>query len=146
MLKIIDKSEDSQDYTLTLTLPYDQRQKARLHTTLDNGDEAGLFLKRGDTLRGGDILIAESGEQIKVISADEEVSLVNSSDTHLLARACYHLGNRHVPVEIHSAHIKYLKDHVLDHMIEQLGLAVLHEHSPFEPESGAYTHHHSHAY
>jgi urease accessory protein len=144
MLKIIDKAERSQDYTCTLTLPFELRQKARLHTTLDNGDEAGLFLKRGETLRGGDILITESGEHIKVISADEEVSRVNSSDSHLLSRACYHLGNRHVPVEIHSTHIKYLKDHVLDHMIEQLGLTVLHEQSPFEPESGAYSHHHTH--
>ena len=144
MLKIIDKTESSQDYTRTLTLPFDLRQKARLHTTLDNGDEAGLFLKRGEPLRGGDMLIAESGELIKVISADEDISRVNSTDTHLLARACYHLGNRHVPIEIHTTYIKYLKDHVLDQMIEQLGLTIVHEHSPFEPESGAYSHHHSH--
>ncbi|MEM7304425.1 MAG: urease accessory protein UreE [Pseudomonadota bacterium] len=144
MIRITEKSVDTQEYSRTLTLPFDLRQKARLHTTLDNGDEAGLFLKRGDTLRGGDILIAESGEYIKIISADEDVSSVYTSDTLLLSRACYHLGNRHVPIEIQSDHIKYIRDHVLDHMLEQLGLSITHEVSPFEPESGAYAHQHEH--
>ena len=144
MIKIIEKADHSHDFTWTLTLPFDLRQKARLHTTLDNGDEAGLFLKRGDTLRGGDILKAESGEKIKVISADEEVSTVYSSNSLLLTKACYHLGNRHVPVEINSTYIRYSKDHVLDQMIEQLGLDITHELAPFEPESGAYSHGHNH--
>ena len=144
MLKIIEKSAGAKDFSQTLTLPFDLRQKARLHVTLDNGDEAGLFLKRGDTLRGGDILLAETGELIKVVSANEEVSKIDSNDTLLLTRACYHLGNRHVPVEIHSSYIQYLKDHVLDHMIEQLGLTITHQFAPFEPESGAYSQAHSH--
>ena len=144
MIKIIEKAEHTYDVTWTLTLPFELRQKARLHTKLDNGDEAGLFLKRGDTLRGGDILKAESGENIKVISADEDVSTVYSSNSLLLTKASYHLGNRHVPVEIHSTYIRYLKDHVLDQMIEQLGLEITHEQAPFEPESGAYSHGHKH--
>ncbi|MEM8844780.1 MAG: urease accessory protein UreE [Pseudomonadota bacterium] len=144
MKRITEKADHAHDFTLTLTLPFELRQKARLHTTLDNGDEAGLFLKRGDTLRGGDILKADSGENIKVISAKEEVSTVYSSNSLLLTRATYHLGNRHVPVEINSSYIRYCKDHVLDQMIEHLGLTITHELAPFEPESGAYSHGHSH--
>lgn len=129
-------------------LPYELRQKSRLKVTLDDGREAGLFLERGDILRGGDCLQAEDDSIIQVEADKETVSTVHSNDPLLLARACYHLGNRHVPLQIRAQQLTYLHDHVLDDMLKQLGLEVNTCKAPFEPESGAYGsaagHGHSH--
>lgn len=145
MIKFTTRVNSKVDSELTLTLPFESRQKARLHTKLDNGSEAGLFLPRGQVLRSGDKLQAETGEVVEIISAHENVSTVTSEDSHLLMRASYHLGNRHVPLEIKPTYLRYQYDHVLNEMIEQLQLSVKQESAPFEPESGAYKHsHHSH--
>lgn len=146
MLKLTSISNEQSEYVASLTLPFEHRQKARLHTTLDDGQEVGLFLPRGLIIRGGDILLAETGERVKVISADEKVSTVSTIDSLLLARACYHLGNRHVPIQISNSWIRYLHDHVLDEMIEGLGLSIKQELAPFEPEPGAYSSHYTHAH
>ena len=91
-------------------------------------------------MRHGNILRAESGLLVKVIAAKENVSIVYSDDKVLLMRACYHLGNRHVPLQVSDDFLRYQKDHVLDEMVVGLGLEVSHEQSSFEPESGAYAH------
>jgi len=122
----------------TLTLPYESRQKSRQLVRLDNGQEAGLLLPRGTVLRNGDLLRAENGLVVAVHAATEEVSTVVTSDPTQLARVAYHLGNRHVPLEIGDGWLRYLHDHVLDGMVQALGLAVHCERAPFEPESGAY--------
>jgi len=124
----------------TLTLPFDVRQKSRLKTRLDSGDEVSLLLPRGSVLRHGNILRSESGLLVKVIAAKENVSVVYSKENIALMKACYHLGNRHVPLQISEDFLCYQKDHVLDAMIQGLGLEVSHEQSTFEPESGAYAH------
>jgi urease accessory protein len=80
---------------------------------------------------------------VRVQAAPEPLSVVRSADALQLARACYHLGNRHIPLQILGGELRYLADHVLDHMIEGLGLAVEHRSLPFEPEAGAY-HGHDH--
>ncbi len=146
MLKITQLVSNDTDHSLTLTLPFESRQKARLHTKLDSGQEAGLFLPRGLILRGGNKVAADSGEIIKIISANEDVSTATSKDSLLLTRASYHLGNRHVPLEINENYIRYQYDHVLNEMIEQLELTVTRESAPFEPESGAYSHGHHHSH
>ena len=103
------------------------------------------MLPRGEVLRGGDCLKAENGLVIRLKAANEAVSSITSTDHLLLQKACYHLGNRHVPLQITSYGLRYLQDHVLDQMVESLGLTVKHETAPFEPESGAYQHaSHSH--
>lgn len=140
----IDQSSDS---TLTLTL--DQRVKSRLRVTLDNGMEAGLFLPRGTVLQQGDILEAETGERVEVHAATETVSTVYVDDPLRMARACYHLGNRHVPLQVSVGFLRYKHDHVLDDMVSGLGLKVNVEQQTFEPEPGAYdgqatTNSHSH--
>ena len=147
MLKFTNKVDSFVETTLSLTLPYESRQKARLHTTLDNGLEAGLFLPRGYVLRDGDQLRAESGEIVTINSANEDVSTVRSNNSYQLMRASYHLGNRHVPLEIKPTYIRYQFDHVLNEMIEHLELSIEQESAPFEPESGAYSHsHHKHSH
>ncbi|QSA97426.1 urease accessory protein UreE [Methylococcus sp. EFPC2] len=126
--------------TDTLTLPYDARQKSRLLAKLDGGANVGLFLPRGTVLRGGDMLTGPGGEVVRVVAAPEPLSVARSDDALLFARACYHLGNRHVPLQILEGELRYLRDHVLDGMLCGMGLVVESEQAPFEPEAGAYAH------
>ena len=130
----------------TLTLPFEQRQKSRLRTRLDNGEEVGLFLPRGTVLRHGDRLRAANGRVVEVRAAPETVSTARTDDPLRLARAAYHLGNRHVALQLGPGWLRYLHDHVLDGMVRELGLEVIYEQAPFEPEAGAYGggHHHGH--
>lgn len=127
--------------TTSLTLPLEQRVRARLRVTLDNGEEAGLFLDRGPIMRGGDLLRSEQGLVVQVLAAEEPVSVVQSNDPHLLARVCYHLGNRHTPLQILPGEVRYSHDHVLDDMVIGLGLTPTFATLPFEPEPGAYGEH-----
>lgn len=139
-----------------LVLSFDQRQKARQKAQLVSGAEVGIQVERGVILRGGDLLKAADGTVVKVTAADEPVSIATTSDTLLLAKAAYHLGNRHVPLQVGRGFVQYRVDHVLDHMIESLGLRVTHDNLPFEPEGGAYSngtappashsHHHHHGH
>ena len=134
--------------TATLTLTWEQRGKCRQRLRLDNGEEAGLFLTRGQVLREGDILRA--GEVLAVVrNAAEPVVTGIAPNWETLARACYHLGNRHVPLQIMPGELRYHHDHVLDDMLRKFDLDVTFAHLPFEPEAGAYTsdaHSHSHAH
>lgn len=143
IIKVIERLDQAQKPQATLTLPFELRQKSRLRATLDNGEEVGLMLERGQVLRHGTQLRAETGLIIEVQAAPESVSTVYSSDPLLLARACYHLGNRHVPLQIAEGLCRYQHDHVLDDMVRSLGLEVIHEIASFEPEAGAYGHSHT---
>ena len=125
----------------TVTLPYDQRQKSRLLVTLDNGEAAGVFLPRGTILRGGDQLLTREGSVVRVVAAAELTSTAYSNECLLLMRASYHLGNRHVPLQLEVSFVRYQHDHVLDEMVISLGLDVHREEVSFEPESGAYHRH-----
>jgi len=146
MLKAIAVVNRSDRYDFTLTLPFELRQKSRLRAVLDNGDEVGLFLSRGIILRGGDHLETETGEVILIQAAAESVSVVKSEDSVLFSKACYHLGNRHVPLQISEDGLRYLHDHVLDDMVRGLGLEVGYEQASFEPEGGAYAEHSQHSH
>jgi len=131
--------------TRTLTLPFEIRQKARFVASLDNDQEVGIQVERGHILRDGDKLKSEDGTVIKIIAGDESVSTVRTNDQKLLARVCYHLGNRHVPLQVEEGWCRYTHDHVLDEMVALIGAKVISESAPFEPEAGAYAGHgHSH--
>jgi urease accessory protein len=147
MIRIEQRFPGAAKHSATLSLPIDQRIRSRLKVTLDDGREAGLFLPRGQVLRGGDLLTSTEGLVIRVEAAPETVSTVHSKDALALARICYHLGNRHVPLQITATWVRYQHDHVLDDMVRGLGLTVAVEQSPFEPEAGAYkrgSHSHNH--
>jgi len=128
----------TEEATSTLTLPFELRQRTRQRLRLDDGREAALSLPRGRVLRGGDRLRADTGEIIVVAAAIEEVSTAFSADPVQLARAAYHLGNRHVRIQAGSGWLRYSTDHVLDNMLVEMGLHIAHETAPFEPEAGAY--------
>ncbi len=131
--------------TLRLVLPFEQRKKARQRACITDGCEVGIQLPRGTVLRGGDRLRANDGTTLEIVAAQERVSTVWGRDLRRLAQVAYHLGNRHVALEIGTGWVRYLADHVLDAMVAQLGLSVIHHDEPFEPESGAYSHHeHAH--
>lgn len=139
----------SQAPATTLTLPLEKRIRSRQRVTLDDGREAGVFLARGEVLRDGDLLGNADGLVIAVRAAAEAVSEVQCTDPHLLARACYHLGNRHVALQIQPGLLRYQHDHVLDDMLRGLGLEPIFVQAPFEPEPGAYggsAHGHGHAH
>lgn len=143
MLKFTQRLEHADNPAYSLTLPFDQRTRGRLKVLLDNGEPAGLFLDRGPILRGGDFIATDNGEVAVIHAAKEAVSTVSSNDMLMLSRVCYHLGNRHTPLEIQPGLVRYQHDHVLDDMVRGLGLEPVFEQAPFEPEPGAYGEHHS---
>src|SRR6185295_7739004 len=110
------------------------------------GEEVALQRPRGKVLRGGDLLKASDGSVVLVRAAVEDVSTVTAEDATALARAAYHLGNRHVPVQVGAGFLRYQHDHVLDEMVRALGLRVEAEKREFEPEGGAYGHGHGHGH
>ncbi len=121
-----------------LVLPYELRQKSRMRAALASGEEIGLFLDRGGVLRGGDCLQAEDGRVLRVVAADEDLNEVRCADPEALARAAYHLGNRHAPVEVGPGWLRFAADGVLAAMLRGQGAVVTAIRAPFEPEAGAY--------
>jgi urease accessory protein len=129
-----------------LLLPFEQRRKTRQRAVLVGGEEIWLFLDRRESLRAGDCLLGEDGRIVSVVAAPEALMEVRSDDPSALARAAYHLGNRHCPVEVGEGVLRFPADHVLAQMLLGMGLAVTPITAPFEPEAGAYAaghHHHS---
>ena len=132
----------------TVELDWDVRQKSRFDTTDSAGRSLGVFLPRGTLVRGGDVLLAEDGSLIRVIAAAQEVLRITACAEHGsafdLTRAAYHLGNRHVPIELKPDHLKIEPDHVLADMLRAMHMTVVTVHEAFEPEGGAYGSHGSH--
>ena len=127
----------------SLTLPFELRQKSRLVARSDAGREILLQLPRGGVLRHGALLRASDGSVLEVRAAPETLSVVESDSAVHLLRAAYHLGNRHVALQIEGRALRYLHDHVLDAMLVGLGLEPRALEAPFEPEQGAYGHSHA---
>ncbi|MBA2672629.1 MAG: urease accessory protein UreE [Ramlibacter sp.] len=133
----------------TVELDWDVRQKSRFDATDSQGRHLGVFLARGTVVRGGDVLVAEDGSLVKVIAAPQPVLVITPCAGHGtpfdLVRAAYHLGNRHVPIELKPDHLKIEPDHVLADMLRAMHLTVVAQDAAFEPEGGAYgAHGHSH--
>ena len=133
----------------TVTLDWDVRQKSRFETTDSNGRSVGVFLQRGQVVRGGDVLVGEDGSLLKVMAAPQPVLRITHCPDHGslfdLTRAAYHLGNRHVPIELQADHLKIEPDHVLADMLRDMHMTVVAVDESFEPENGAYGEHSSHA-
>lgn len=130
--------------TEKLELDFGYRTKSRLRARLASGEEVGLFLERGTVLRGGQKLRAKDGRIVEVVSAPEDLLEARCDGAFALARAAYHLGNRHVAVQIGDGWLRIQADHVLEHMLVGLGAEVRAVSAPFEPETGAYAHGHQH--
>jgi len=127
-----------------LRLPFDRRQKSRQRATLESGEEVAIVLARGEVMRGGDLVVAAEGQVIEVVADRESVMHVECAEATTLARIAYHLGNRHVPVQVGNGWLRFAADNVLGKMVEGLGAKVSTVEEPFEPEAGAYAPHHRH--
>ena len=121
-----------------LELPFEMRQKSRLRAKLASGEEIRLMLERGTVMRGGDVVTTTDGRQVEILAAKEKLLHIESDQ---LARIAYHLGNRHVPVQVGKDFLRIEVDHVLEEMARKLGARVSHVEAPFEPEAGAYHRH-----
>jgi urease accessory protein len=159
MRKICQRCPPTVEPDDVLELDFDTREKSRVRVRSESGDEVGIFLERGTTLRDGDCLVSDDGRVFRVTAKAEPVSLVSVPHGFELARLAYHLGNRHVRLQIGidserpnlepQAFIRYQPDHVLDDLVTKFGFRVTHVSLPFEPEPGAYhsgghAHPHSH--
>ena len=138
--KLVDR-----DSLLTLALIAEDRTRSRHRFMTVEGEEINLQLQRGTVLREGDILADEHNLAIaKVIAKPEPVITVTAKHPLEFLRAAYHLGNRHIALEVTETYLRLTPDSVLENMVLQMGLTVVHETQPFQPESGAYHHHHDH--
>jgi urease accessory protein len=129
---------------LQVRLDFDARCKSRLLLRLESGEQAALIVARGRVLRGGDVVRLEDGRDAEILAADEPLFEASSADPVLLAKAAYHLGNRHVALQVMPGRLRFVADHVLEGMVRGLGLTVVPLVAAFEPEGGAYAHHHAH--
>jgi urease accessory protein len=134
----------------SVELDWDVRQKSRFDATDSTGRRLGVFLPRGSVLRGGDVLVAEDGSLVRVVAAPQPVLRVTACPAHGgptdLPRAAYHLGNRHVALEVKADHLQFEPDPVLADMLRSMHLIVHEVQAPFEPEGGAYASEHAHAH
>ncbi|WP_291994158.1 urease accessory protein UreE [Candidatus Accumulibacter sp. ACC003] len=121
-----------------LVLPYEVRRKSRQRVTLLSGEELGYVLPSGTVLKHGDRLLTGNGLVVVVEAASEVLLEVRTDDSLLLGRAAYHLGNRHVPVQLDQRFLRFQPDHVLAEMLRGLGCPVSEVEAPFDPEGGAY--------
>ncbi len=139
MLKAIERIDHTHSSVFAkVKLTYDERKRGRLKTATTDGEELGLFLERGKVLNSGNLLKTECGKIIEIQAADEEVTTATTDDWHNFAKTCYHLGNRHTPLEVGERYLRFQPDHVLEELCHLYGLTTKIESAPFNPENGAY--------
>jgi len=145
--EIYERLNHAHDIDDHVVLDSDAREKGRFKVVSQKGVEVRVFLERGKTLHVGEVLKAESGEKIEILGAQEDLVKASCDDWEVFSKACYHLGNRHVKVQVADRALFIKPDYVLEDMLKLLGLSVVQERGVFIPESGAYAaggHHHHH--
>lgn len=157
--EVYQRLDHAHDIDDAVTLDSDIREKGRFKTIAKSGAEVRVFLERGKTLQVGEVLKTECGKYIEICGAPEEVAQATCDDWETFSKACYHLGNRHVKIQIFADErdrwLRIKPDYVLEEMLELLGLTVTKQTEVFVPESGAYVkghakghahggHHHHH--
>jgi len=134
--------------TASVSLDWDTRCRSRFAANDSQGRQLAVFLARGTVVRGGDVLLAEDGSLVRVLAKEQPVLVVRRCPEHGgtadLLRAAYHLGNRHVALEVRDECLQLEPDHVLAGLLRRMHLLVSEELAPFEPESGAYAHEQAH--
>src|SRR5579871_78304 len=136
----------------TVVLEFDDRHRRRLAMTGTRGLEFLLDLPETVALRGGDALVLEDGRLVEVVAAPESLVELRGVDPRQMVRVAWHLGNRHLPVQIAGKHLRIRRDHVIEEMVKGLGANIVAIEAPFDPEGGAYVsaahdhHHHGDAH
>jgi len=146
MLNITQRIKSAIRVDDTIELPFVLRQKSRLRVTTNSGIDAALYLDRGIILRGGDLLKSDGGLIMQIVAAQEPVYDVEAQTPQALMCAAYHLGNRHVPLQVGECWLRLEQDHVLKEMLIGLGMHVIEKQASFEPEAGAYGGGHRHGH
>ena len=149
MLTLVERLSPQENISCswTLLLEAEERTRSRGQFLTIEGKKVQLFLPRGTVLKNGDLLRDEGKEvYVRVNAKDEPVMTVTSADPLFLARAAYHLGNRHVPVEIGEGILRFKPDNVLADMLRQMGFQILEENEQFHPEAGGYKYPHVHGH
>ena len=127
---------------------FDRRHRRRIVLTTAAGAELLVDLPQAARLRHGDGLLLDGGGVIQVLARPEPLLGIHAHDAASLVRIAWHLGNRHLPVQMLGSHIRIRADHVIADMVRGLGGHVQDLEAPFDPEPGAYTptpsHHHHH--
>lgn len=147
MLKVVEYMTEFVGLTAddSVTLDYDDRKRGRFKSVTDSGEEIGFFLDRGKVLQQGQALKTECGKTILIIAKPELLTVAKCDDWLVFAKCCYHLGNRHVPIQVGERCLRFKPDHVLEDMVHLHGMETSQKECPFNPESGAYKgggHHH----
>lgn len=145
MLEIYERKNNDGTVSIQhrVVLAHDLRVKGRFKTQTEGGVELRIFLDRGKTLAIGELLVSTDGQCIEVVGANELLSVASSTDPVVFAKACYHMGNRHMTLQVDEGEMRFKPDYVLEDMLKQQGLSVREELASFTPESGAYGHHHN---
>jgi urease accessory protein len=138
MLELTSVANPTTSFDVTVILDYDSRKRGRLKSLADTGEEVRLFLERGQILSDGDCLLATDGRVAIIKAANEMLFEVRGNDPLTFAKICYHLGNRHTPVQIEDRVLWFQLDHVLADLCLRWGLDVTQVDAPFSPEIGAY--------
>ena len=145
-LEVYERLDHAHDIDDHVVLDSDIREKGRFKVVSQKGVEVRVFLERGKTLNVGEVLKTECGQKIEILGAEEDLAKASCDDWESFSKACYHLGNRHVKVQVAERALYIKPDYVLEDMLKLLGLTVSTERGVFIPESGAYAggHHHHH--
>ena len=145
-LEVYERLDHAHDIDDHVVLDSDIREKGRFKVVSAKGTEVRVFLERGKTLNVGEVLKTECGKKIEIRGAEEDVVKATCDDWETFSKACYHLGNRHVKVQVADRALYIKPDYVLEDMLKLLGLTVSKARGVFVPESGAYAggHHHHH--
>lgn len=146
MIDVYERHVEAEQAERILVLTHEQRSRGRIRTADASGEEVRIFLDRGEALQIGEVLRGENGELLRVLGAVEAVLTARCNDWEAFSKACYHLGNRHVKIQIGERWLRIVPDHVLAQMLEGLGLEVQEERAVFDPEGGAYAQGHSHSH
>jgi urease accessory protein len=137
---------DAATATDTVLIDYDRRHRRRILLSTESGAEVLLDFPHAVRLRHGDGLVVDSGGVIRVCARPEPLLEIHAHEDGELVRIAWHLGNRHLPVQLLGDRIRIRADHVIADMVEGLGGHVEMIEAPFDPEAGAYapgaTHHH----
>jgi len=130
----------------TVTLDHEARFLRRRRLTTDGGRELHVDLPEAVALNDGDAFETADGLLIAVRAADEPLTEVRGDGAAHLARLAWHLGNRHLPVEVRDASLLIRRDLVIEAMLAGLGARLAAVEAPFSPEGGAYGHGRTHGH
>jgi urease accessory protein len=128
----------------SVALDAHERHRRRVVLSGERGTKFLLDLPQATALHDGDGLVLDDGAIVRIVGRPESLIEIAAANAHALARLAWHIGNRHIEVEIVSERLRIRRDHVIEDMLRGLGARLTPVEAPFNPEAGAYDHGHDH--